>query len=312
MSIISDAKRAYSEMIRKRKDEYEKQKSAIIENDSTLCEIKKKINDTWIRQIKGELSYSEAEKICDEMEKEFNIALKNKNIDEELVFYKPLCDKCNDTGYSHNKMCSCLNQYIMHRCFEAFDLTDVLQRDSFDSFDENIYTDATDKTKALSAVKKCKTYVEEFDIKKPCLLLMGKTGTGKTFFSHCIAKEIISKGYTVLCVTAYRIIDEMTKEAIGESDKSFSNFIQKCDLLIIDDLGTERQTDFAENIFFNIFNERTNLNLPIVVTTNLTANELKLKYGERLVSRMFGNCDGIKMPKEDIRMKIKIDALKKQ
>lgn len=312
MSIISEAKRSYSQMIRKHKDEFEKKRTETIENSPKLSEINNEIAKTWIKQLKGELTYTQAEKICSELEIEFNQALISENIPKEYIEYKPSCEKCNDTGYADNKMCSCLNQYIMHRCFEAFDLTDVLKRDSFNSFDENIYSDTDDKAKAILALSKCKNYVYNFENDKPCLVLMGKTGTGKTFFAHCIAKEIINKGYTVLCATAYRIIDEMTKEVIGEADKSFSNFMLKCDLLIIDDLGTERQTDFAENTFFNIFNERTNLNLPILITTNLTSNELKSKYGERLVSRLFGNSEGIKMPKEDIRMKMKIDGLKKQ
>ena len=110
----------------------------------------------------------------------------------------------------------------------------------------------------------------------------------------------------MLYKTAFALMDDITQYTLGQQERSVYDFIFSCDLLIIDDLGTERLTDFTEMQLYNILQERMNKQKPIIITTNLTIAEMKNSYGERILSRIAGGFTGIHTQEEDLRLKKKL------
>ena len=138
-------------------------------------------------------------------------------------------------------------------------------------------------------VAAAKNYVKNFAKRKADLLLMGTTGTGKTHISTAIAAEIIKKGYDVIYDSAQNIINDFEfdkfKSWYGREESRSDKYLE-CDLLIIDDLGTEFTSQFALSCLYNLLNTRQNKGLATIVSTNLTSEELSGKYEGRITSRL--------------------------
>ena len=153
-------------------------------------------------------------------------------------------------------------------------------------------------------------YAADFSSEK-CknLLFVGTTGLGKTHLSTSIAKEVIKKGYYVCYVTSQNMISDFSSLRFGmvgeEDEDSPTSKYYECDLLIIDDLGTELNTPFAVSVIYNVINTRISRNLPMIISTNLTASELRKNYAERITSRLFGNFEPLLFEGKDNRMKLK-------
>ena len=141
-------------------------------------------------------------------------------------------------------------------------------------------------------------------------MIYGDPGSGKTFLSHCIAGEYLAQARSVVYVTAYTLTEifsrrtfEKTPEARREYDDLFS-----CDLLIIDDLGTEFTNSFTQPSFFQCINERLLRRRSTIISTNLSLGQIKETYTERVFSRLVERYDIIHLFGEDIRMKKKISG----
>ena len=135
---------------------------------------------------------------------------------------------------------------------------------------------------------------------------MGNTGLGKTHLSTSIASSVIEKGYDVVYETAQNLISTFSNErfhSYGNVDKSGgSSRYFECDLLIIDDFGTEESNQFSVACFYNLINTRSNNSLPIIINTNLTRGDIKARYTDRIASRLFGEYLVLGFPGVDIRM----------
>lgn len=166
------------------------------------------------------------------------------------------------------------------------------------------WTFATDNLKKPELTNAAKRYVENFDTFKrqgKGLLLYGTVGTGKSYMSACIANALIDGGYDVLVTTFNRI----ERTAFGMSDKqAYYDSLNSNDLLVIDDLGTERDSAYMQEIVFNVIDTRSRANLPLIVTSNLTNEEFKNPTGinnQRIYSRILEMCHPIKVIGEDQR-----------
>jgi len=243
-------------------------------------------------------------------------------------FFKPHyeCIFCNDTGYvldnNNSVMCTCLKQKIIDIEYNKSNINN-LNKENFDTFDENLYSDESDEKKyktTLSPKKNillikniCETFVSDFDtFNEKNLLFTGNTGLGKTFLSNCIAKELLSKGKTVLYQTSSVMLDTIIDYRFGKnnSSKDFYSNLLDVDLLIIDDLGTETPNSIKLTELFNIINSRLlNQNkkpTKTIISTNLTLQNLFKNYDERLVSRFIGYYQICRFFGDDIRFKKQI------
>lgn len=224
------------------------------------------------------------------------------------------CNSCNDTGYIGTDHCSCLNQSLINVAYEQSNLKSILEYENFDTFDFGYYDDEIDEQVGRSPLKNmqhlystCVHYVAKFDDTFQNILFHGNTGLGKTFLCNCIAKDLLDQGKTVLYLPAVQLFQlfenaRFHRSDMEDSSKEMLDILLTVELLIIDDLGTEFVTSFTGPELFNTLNTRILNKKSTIVSTNLSPEELKEQYSDRIVSRIFGNYELLPVFGEDIRL----------
>ena len=223
-----------------------------------------------------------------------------------------ICSNCKDTGFAESEKCKCLSKRLIEKHFNLSELGRSFERENFDTFNLDYYSDAIDQRQGLSprsniklAHKECLDFVAEFGKTFTNLLLYGDPGLGKTFLCNCIAKELIESGYTVLYATAPKLFKKMADIHFDKNkNDGFDDYAQltiDCDLLIIDDLGAEVVSQVTASELFNFINTRFLLGKPVIISTNLSVPDLNELYSERITSRMIGEYKMLKFFGDDIR-----------
>ena len=225
------------------------------------------------------------------------------------------CPDCQDTGYIGNRKCTCFKKAEIELLYAQSNLNEILEKENFDSFSFDYYS-ATIKNEAtgLSALETARRaydtaqrFVQNFDHKFENLFLYGDTGVGKTFLSHCIARELLRSTHCVLYFSAYDLFDMMAANSFSRKDTGTDEeLIYDCDLLIIDDLGSEYTNAFIAAQFFTCINERLIHKKSTIISTNLSLESLANLYTERSFSRITSSYALLKIIGDDIRIKKKI------
>lgn len=208
------------------------------------------------------------------------------------------CSKCRDSGTDENGWCECFTKLVKAAAAEEFNKSSLLDLCSFEDFKLSYYPD-NDAEKPRknsreimeSNLKACKDFAENFNGKGKGLLITGKTGLGKTHLSLSIAKELIERGFSVMYNSAPSILSTLEKESFGKSDTDLMPLLTSCDLLILDDLGTEYKSDRYPTFLYEIINTRQARMLPIIINTNLDVNAITERYQGKLCSRILSMDD---------------------
>jgi DNA replication protein DnaC len=228
------------------------------------------------------------------------------------------CPICKDTGFIHGAPCECLKSEIIKLMYSRSELNEILSVENFDSFNFDYYcNDIVDENSGISSlenietiVDQCHYFINNFD-KQPCnLLFYGRAGTGKTFLINCIAKELLDQSYSVIYLSAVQFFDLLADYSFKRANTSVYrqisiNELHGCDMLIIDDLGTEMSNSFTDSALFDCLNERLIHQKSTIISTNFSMEELQNKYEERIFSRVIGSYNSFKIFGDDIRMKKK-------
>ncbi|MBP3256026.1 MAG: ATP-binding protein [Clostridia bacterium] len=309
MNAIYDAERRKFDLYEKHPELQEIDDELSKEAINTSKQIITSKDPSLIKELNDKLSLLKEKK---------NNILKSLNIDENYLKPKFECNDCNDTGYINNNyesiMCHCLKQKLFDIEYNKSNISN-LERDNFDNFSFDLYSDEINEEKYKSKnsprkniefiYKLSKKFIDNFDDKEQKnLLFTGNTGLGKSFLSSCIAREILKKGKTVLYQTAPVMLDTIMDFRFGKenSSKDIYDNILNVDLLIIDDLGTECINNMKFSELFNIINTRLlNNSTKTIISTNLSLDNLFSTYDERIVSRLVGNYDICHFYGDDIR-----------
>ena len=217
------------------------------------------------------------------------------------------CPLCEDTGYINGKICDCIKNSAKALMLSELSKDLPLDRCGFEDFDLKYYqnsgTDSTNPKKRMTKIfKLCKEYTIGFDPQKSeSLLFMGNAGIGKTHLSLAIVKELLSQGFNVIYGSAYNLFSEMESEHFGEHTNKRYEQVISCDLLVIDDLGSEFVSPFIQTLIYNIVNTRLLAHKPTIINTNLTMNEIADKYTARVSSRLIGEYNSNRFLGNDIR-----------
>ncbi|MBP1754840.1 MAG: hypothetical protein H6Q59_1238 [Firmicutes bacterium] len=264
-------------------------------------------NDTDLNELKNTLSKLNARK--EEL-------LIREGLPADYLQMHYQCNKCHDTGYIKNEKCNCFKQAIADLMYSDSNIKAILTNENFNKFSFRFYSDDyVDETLGLSplsnmqkVVAGCKNFVKHFHKNHDNLLLLGNTGVGKTFLANCIAKDLLDHGYTVIYLTAFRLFDILEKHKFGKDEDSSHNasnqfdYILECDLLIIDDLGTELNNAFTNSQLYLIINERLLKQKSTIISTNLSLPNINTNYGERIFSRIVSSYNVQRIIGEDIRL----------
>lgn len=224
------------------------------------------------------------------------------------------CNKCKDTGFIGLQKCSCYRQKLNSIYYRNSDLFIVSAEHSFANFNMNFYSDKKNgrekfspKENMKNIVNNCLRYITNFNSTSENLLFYGNPGTGKTFLSHCVAKELIDNGYFIVYKTSEELIKNL-KDIRFNSNVTLEDHLINCDLLIIDDLGTEVSSEFAISELFNLLNTKLLRNKKMLISSNFSLDELLSIYSERITSRLFGNFTLFKFYGDDIRLQKSLNS----
>lgn len=312
--------------------EASRRKQTLLEVNPRLAEIESEISKISIETAKSIIiaNNEDKEKLLNELKKKSNNLIKEKtkflkDLSKTTEFFDPdfECKICKDTGFIQKNeksvMCNCLKQKIYDVAYNKSNIGN-LEHENFSTFNIRLFSDKPNKDRFKSDIsprenmsllkEKAMNFIENFDdpLEKN-LIFTGGTGLGKTFLTNCIANEILKEGKTVLYQTAPVMFDEILDEKFGK-DNAISNLrenILNVDLLIIDDLGTEKFSDSKIEELFIIINTRLlNQNHKItktIISTNLTIDELVSIYTMRIGSRLAGSYRFLRFLGDDVRIK---------
>ena len=202
------------------------------------------------------------------------------------------CQACNDTGYVGINMCACMRKELIRRGYESSGIGGLIDTQSFETFSLMYYKEGEQRDYMSYVLRSCREYAESFDPKTSGhILFVGGTGLGKTHLSTSIARVVIESGNNVVYESAQNIFSDFETEHFSNkyAKGELSGRYLDCDLLIMDDLGTEMASQFNQSCLYNLVNTRLNRRLPMIISSNITdPAELRKRYTERLSSRFFG------------------------
>lgn len=233
-----------------------------------------------------------------------------ENFEEGYLDDSPICDKCGGSGYIGSNMCECLTELCRQ---EQKKEVSVLSgsREAFNQFRLDYYPDRIDPKYGASPrtimernLKICRTYALTFAPSAGNLLFVGGTGLGKTFLSACIARAVADRGYSVVYESAGHLFGKLEQAKFSPSEEARREAARftDCDLLILDDLGTEMPGQFVTAAFYTLLNDRILAGKPMVISTNLNIDEAARRYSPQIASRLQGSFQGLTFVGEDIRI----------
>ncbi len=316
--LIEETQKEYALRREQAISQAQRRKEKVFANIDGLSEIEEKIAQLGIVSLQS-LHDKEGNRIkifeeIDALKKEKQRLLKEAGYSEEEFLPDFQCKKCNDSGVVDGESCICFKQQVAAKLYGTTSLLSVLEKENFDTFNFELYSNKAQKGKKnprqnirqISA--ECLQYTVDFGRHSGNLIFTGAPGVGKTFMINCIVAELLQKGVYVVYMTAYDLIDLLRKSKLSDYaqtiDASFVEALYNCDLLAIDDLGTENATDFAIDEFFNLINKRLLDKKQIILSTNLNLNELNEMYSDRILSRIMGYFTPYEFVGSDLRLKL--------
>lgn len=229
------------------------------------------------------------------------------------------CSTCKDTGYVGTEKCHCFQQRILDILYDQSNLRDLVKKENFSAFRTEYYSETAKTGESLSPRENIlnvlllsHNFIDNFE-RSPgsSLLIYGNAGVGKTFLSNCIAEELLKKGKSVIYLTAYQFFNQLADYTFRreENNSDTLSFLLNCDLLIIDDLGTELNNAFINSQLFLCVNERILRKKSTIISTNLSLEQISRSYTERIFSRIIESYTLLHIYGEDIRIKKAFSSL---
>ena len=279
-----------------------------------IREIDRLLSDMGLRIMQAALTNDNYEAAVSQIEAE-SVALEQRRAEILIKNGFPAdytapqyeCEACGDTGYVDYKMCSCMRKKLILAGYASSGIGTLMQTQSFANFSLEYY--ANDRMTYLlmqSNLERAKQYAATFHpAKSDNLAMFGGTGLGKTHLSTAIAREVIEGGWDVVYVSCVDMFADYEAQRFGNSTGTptgadLSRYTD-CDLLIIDDLGTELTNQFTTSCLYGLLNTRLNRHLPVILSTNLETDEFRKRYWDRITSRVLGNFTVMPFKGTDVR-----------
>lgn len=326
-TIYEKASKIISERKQKREEELRRRRSEVFEKVPRIMEIEAELDRYGIRML-NLIANGE----CDETRAVSGIMAQNKEFvkererlltvhgyDKGYLEIAPQCSICADSGFDGAKLCVCMQREIMACALREANLSLKMADQTFDNFSLSYYSDSfvpeygcSPRENMQAILRECISYAENFDHADENLLLCGGCGLGKTFLSSAIANKLIADGRDVLyvsCNALFPILEDMHfGREVSESSEYIVKKLNDCELLILDDLGSEFVTQFTSAELFRIINNRLISGGRMIISTNLNRSMLQKTYNERIASRITGSFSILEFLGEDIRKIKKLEG----
>lgn len=310
--IQEDEKKA----LRRRKEEIKLTVPEVMELDNEIQRLSISLPMSILRGIPEEELNAVREKITSLRERKYELLTANGYPMDYLTLHYQ-CNKCKDTGFIGNKKCSCYKSKLVKLYYQTSELENSLRNCNFKNFNINLFSSTYDNNHKYTQKKNMEmiyefiigAYLPNFEKSNTNLLFYGESGTGKTFLSWCIAKELLDKGFLVVYKTSDDLLRAL-KDIKFNNDTDLENLLINCDLLIIDDLGSEQITDFSSTELFTLINKKILKNKKMLISTNLSLPLISKRYSERISSRIIGEFKLFKFFAEDIRIQLNLKRQK--
>jgi len=275
-------------------------------------EVSRKLSSIGFRLFSASVNHSKEEAVTavDEIHRDSDLLREEKakillanGYPADYDKRKYRCELCSDSGFIGLNMCKCLRSEIISAEIEASGIGKLIRTQSFDNFNLSYYPDDVSKRISFN-MSVLRSFAENFNRDSDdSFLLIGPTGLGKTHLSTSVARIVIERGYSVTYKTAQSVMTVFEKQRFGDgfNGDGTERELYDADLLIIDDLGTEVTTQYTVAWLYELINTRMNEEKSTIINTNLTKDELRSRYADRITSRLFGEYKPLLFSGNDIR-----------
>ena len=249
------------------------------------------------------------------LQDERRIEIRRAGFPDNYIADEYMCENCHDTGYTDTKMCKCLEEIYKKEQNASLSNLFKLGNETFECFDISYYDDVPTSDGGISPRRNmeivyeiCYEYAKKFGNQSMNLFFNGAPGLGKTFLSACIARVVADNGFSVVYDMASPAFAKFEDAKFIRTDdleglRNETRRYLECDLLIIDDLGTEMTTAFTISTLYEIINTRLVTGKKTIINSNLTLGELNRRYSEQIMSRLEGEYQVLTFYGDDIRKK---------
>lgn len=317
--VMSRALQRFEQDRQNRQNQFQQRRERIFLRQPRLKQIENELRATMSRIISGALRRGSdprpaVEQLRDEnlrLQQEKRTLLRQMGLPEDCLDEQTACPLCGDTGYYNGRVCQCLRKYYAQEQQKELSRMLDLGSQSFDSFDLEFYPNTLIPGKTLTVrqhmeervYNSCAEYAHRFGRKPENLLLFGAPGLGKTHLSAAIAREVSGNGFSVVYDTAAHVFERFEVQKFSREEEADTDVdrILNCDLLILDDLGTEMTTAFVQSALYQIVNTRLMEKKSTIISTNLTPGKLSQRYSPQLASRIEGEYQLLPFIGDDIR-----------
>lgn len=320
--IMSAALRRFQADKDRRKEQLDQRTAEVYRRVPAVERIDRELGGTAAKIVLAAFESGDTDEALQQLERE-NLALQRERAEllvgagypYDYLDDAPKCEKCGDTGFLSGGVCQCLMAYYTQEQNRRLSKLLDLGSQSFETFSMEWYSSEVwpeygrsplDNMKLVRAI--CEDYARTFPHCRGNLLFTGAPGLGKTFLSACIAREVSGRGFSVVYDTAGHVFQQFESGKFGrenpfeeDPDREINRYLN-CDLLIMDDVGTEMLTSFVQSAFYRIVNDRLTADRKTVLSTNLPLAEIGRRYGEAVLSRLEGEYQALRFFGDDIRI----------
>lgn len=301
-SVLRNAMNRLQAVRKENKDKSIARRNELYEKVPELKEVNKAVSQAMMKVFDG-TAVNDIKKELIEIDEKKHQILKKAGYGADALEDIHSCKICGDEGFYDGSPCSCYLKLIREEAYKLSNLELRIEKENFSTYNENIFSDKEVAARQKNYVMRYCNPNEETALN---LLFIGSTGTGKTFLSSCIAKEFLDTGRSVLYLSATALLEAIDKAKFEKSDSDFYeeyiDFVENCDLLIVDDLGTEYSFGYPQSRLFDILESRTVNGRRTVISTNLSTDELTSKYSPRFYSRIMQDYQILLFKGKDFRM----------